>query len=315
MDIKTLQYFSAIVEAGGMSGAARRLGTSRSHISRRLKALEQDLQVQLLRRTTRRVEPTQIGWALYEHAARISQELSALQSTVDNLGRNLRGHLRLSVPSALGQQIIGPLLLEFADTYPDVTLQLTFSNRIFDLVAEEIDVAIRVTDTPPDTLVARDLGPIDCVLCASPGYLQRVGRPQNPEDLLRCDVVSVKVPDLRLPLELSDGRHSQQLTLRPRLQTEDMLFLRRAALQGLGCALLPYYAVREELNAGSLTAVLPDYRARVDAWGDHLYLLTAPNLYPTLATRALIEFLRTRLADIPLTPQHPAAGEVATIPV
>ncbi len=311
MDIKTLQHFSAIVEAGSMSGAARRLGTSRSHVSRRLKALEQDLEVQLLRRTTRRIEPTQIGWAMYEHAARISQELSALQSTVDNLGRNLRGHLRLSVPSALGQQVLGPLLLEFAEAYPDVSLQLTFSNRIFDLVAEEIDLAIRVTNTPPDTLVARDLGPIDWVLCASPAYLQRVGAPQQPEDLLRCAMVSVKVSDQRLPLELSDGKHKQVLTLRPRLQTEDMLFLRRAAEQGLGCALLPYYAVREELDSGKLQAVLPQYRARVDAWGDHLYLLTAPNLYPTLATRALIEFLRSRLADIPLTPRQPLA---ATMP-
>lgn len=313
MDIKTLQYFSAIVEAGGMSGAARRLGTSRSHISRRLKALEQDLQVQLLRRTTRRVEPTQIGWALYEHASRISQELSALQSTVDNLGRNLRGHLRISIPSALGQQVVGPLLLEFADAYPDVTLQLTFSNRIFDLVAEEIDVALRVTNTPPDTLVARDLGPVEWVLCASPDYLRRIGAPAAPEDLLRCDIVTAKVTDLRLPLELTDGKQAQQVTLRPRLQSDDMLFLRRAALQGLGCVLLPYYAVRDELNAGSLLTVLPEYRARVDAWGDHLYLLTAPNLYPTLATRALIEFLRSKLAGIPLTPQHPAAGIIATM--
>lgn len=295
MDIKTLQFLCAIVEAGSMSSAARRLGTSRSHVSRRLKALEQSIQVQLFRRSTRRVEPTQIGWALYEHAARIIQELNALQATVDDLGKNLRGHIRLSVPVALGQQVVGPLLLEFAGLYPEVSLQLTFSNRIFDLVAAEIDVAIRVTSTPPDTLVARDLGPVDWALCASPAYLQAHGTPQHPEDLLQLHMVSVNVPDQRLSLELFDGRETRKLTLRPRLQTEDMLFLKRAAMTGIGCALLPLYSVQQELDSGELLRLLPDQRVRVSAWGDHLYLLTAPNLYPTLATRTLIEFLHSRL--------------------
>ena len=295
MDIKTLQFLCAVVEAGNMSGAARRLGTSRSHVSRRLKALEQSIQVQLFRRTTRRVEPTQIGWALYEHAARISQELNALQATVDDLGKNLRGHIRLSVPVALGQQVVGPLLLEFANLYPEVSLQLTFSNRIFDLVAAEIDVAIRVTSTPPDTLVARDLGPVDWALCASPAYLRAHATPQQPEDLLQLDMVSVNVPDQRLSLELFDGHETRILTLRPRLQTEDMLFLKRAALADIGCALLPLYSVQQELDSGELLRLLPKQRVRVSAWGDQLYLLTAPNLYPTLATRTLIEFLHSRL--------------------
>ncbi len=298
MDIKTLQFLSAVVEAGSMSSAARRLGTSRSHVSRRLKALEQSMQVQLFRRTTRRVEPTQIGWALYEHAARISQELSALQATVDDLGQNLRGHIRLSVPVALGQQVVGPLLLEFAALYPEVSLQLTFSNRIFDLVAAEIDVAIRVTSTPPDTLVARDLGPVDWALCASPAYLQQHGTPQQPDDLLQLDMVSVNLPEQRLPLELFDGRQTRILTLRPRLQTEDMLFLKRAALAAIGCALLPLYSVQEELDRSELIRLLPNQRVRVSAWGDQLYLLTAPNLYPTLATRTLIEFLHSRLRSL-----------------
>ncbi|MFT6429597.1 MAG: DNA-binding transcriptional LysR family regulator [Halopseudomonas sp.] len=295
MDIKNLQFLSAVVEAGSMSAAARRLGTSRSHVSRRLKALEQSIQVQLFRRTTRRVEPTQIGWALYEHAARISQELNALQATVDDLGKNLRGHIRLSVPVALGQQVVGPLLLEFASLYPEVSLQLTFSNRIFDLVAAEIDVAIRVTTTPPDALVARDLGPVDWALCASPRYLQAHGTPQQPEDLLKIDMVSVNSHDQRLPLELFDGHETRTLMLRPRLQTEDMMFLKRATLAGIGCALLPLYSVQQELDNGELQRLLPSQRARVSAWGDHLYLLTAPNLYPTLATRTLIEFLHSRL--------------------
>ena len=303
MDIKNLQFLSAVVEAGSMSGAARRLGTSRSHVSRRLKALEQSMELQLFRRTTRRVEPTQIGWALYEHAARISQELGALQATVDDLGKNLRGHIRLSVPVALGQQIVGPLLLEFAELYPEVSLQLTFSNRIFDLVAAEIDVAIRVTSSPPEALVARDLGPVDWVLCASPAYLQKRGTPQQPDDLLALDMVSVNMPEQRLPLELFDGRQTRTLNLRPRLQTEDMPFLKRAAVAGIGCALLPRYSVQHELDQGELTALLPGYRARVSAWGDHLYLLTAPNLYPTLATRALIEFMLSRLRPRPLGEQ------------
>ncbi|PAU85770.1 LysR family transcriptional regulator [Pseudomonas sp. WN033] len=297
-DIKTLQFLLAVVEAGSMSAAARRLGTTRSYISRRIKSLEQQIQAQLFRRTTRQLEPTQIGWALHAHAVRISRELQALQATVEDLGQSLRGHIRVSMPTALGQMVIGPWLLEFGQRHPDVSLQVIFSNRITDLMAEEVDIAIRITSYPPESVVARDLGPIDWVLCAAPDYLQRQGRPNTPEQLSQHPFLTAPLSGSRLTLRLSSQAQRLDLTVTSRLQSAEVLFLKRAAISGLGCALLPAYAVSDALHDHRLDVLLDEYQIRVDDWGDRLYLITAPTLYPTPAARALIEFLRERLGSL-----------------
>lgn len=293
MNIRTLQMLVAVVESGSMSDAARRLGTSRSNISRRLKAEEQALKVQLFRRTTRRVEPTQIGWALYEHAARIGRELGALHATVEDLGRNLRGRIRISMPVALGHMTLGPLLFEFASQYPDVDLQVTFSNQIADLLAEDIDIAIRVASRPPEAYVVRDLGRVSWAICANPAYLQRNGTPQTPEQLTNARFVSPPVSPHGLTLELGHAGEQTRVRITPHLQSTDMLFLKQAALNAVGLVALPYYSVAHDLGEGKLAQVMANYSVRVEDWGDRLYLITAQNLYPTLAIRTLIDFLLT----------------------
>ncbi|HJV76394.1 MAG TPA: LysR family transcriptional regulator [Noviherbaspirillum sp.] len=297
MDIKALQFLVAVVDSGSMSAAAKRLGSTRSSVSRRLKALEQTMRVQLLRRTTRRLELTHIGWALYEHAVKITQEMAALQATVEDMGRSLRGHLRVSVPVGLGQMMLGPLLLEFCERYPEVTLQLTFSNRVFDLLAEEIDVAVRVAATPPDSYVARELAKVDWILCVSPTYLAQHGAPANPAQLSRYSVVMPPVRNNRLVLQLSDGTRNHSVELIPRLQCADLQFLKRAILAASGYGVLPHYLIRDELADGRLLQALPGYKPDTELWGDKLYLITAPNLYPTLAIRTLVEFLRAQFAE------------------
>jgi len=299
MDLNALKLFVEIVDAGSLSAAARRLNTSRSNVSQRLKLFEQAIGAQLLRRSTRRTEPTQLGYTLYEHGSNIIRELAGATAAVSTLGKSLHGHLRVSIPTALGQLHIAPLLIEFAQRYPDITLEVVFSNRIVDLMASRIDVALRVTSEPPEQYVARELGRMDWVLCASPAYVASKGAPRAPADLARHVLVTSTIDaGNRLAIRLTRQDHVSEIAVQPRIQSQSFVFLKDAVLAGLGLGVLPYYAVHRELGDGSLVRMLPEHG--VDVWGDRLFLITAPNLYPTLAARSLIEFLKTRIPQLPV---------------
>lgn len=294
MDLNALKLFVEIVDAGNLSAAARRLNTTRSNVSHRLKIFEQEIGVQVLRRSTRRMEPTQVGYALYEHGSRIVREMSAADAAVATLGKSLQGHVRVSVPTGLGQLYLGPLLLKFAQRYTDITLEVVFSNRVVDLMASEIDIALRITSAPPEQYVARELARIDWALCAAPAYLSRKGRPKTPDDLAAHDMVSPPVRrGSRLAITLQRDGRQWEVAVAPYIQSENFLFLKEAILAGLGLGLLPHYAVHEEIRSRKLLKVLPAYTA--DVWGDRLYLITAPSRYPTLAARSVMEFLKEEI--------------------
>lgn len=293
MDLNALKLLVEIVEAGNLSAAARRLNTTRSNVSHRLKAFEQAVGVQLLRRTTRRIEPTQVGYALYEHGSKIVREMEAANAAVATLGKSLSGHVRISIPTMLGQMALGGLLIEFAQSYPDISLRVVYSNRIVDLVASEIDVALRITSDPPESYVARELARIDWVLCAAPLYVQDRGLPQEPPQLFGHTFVTTAVESGKFALKLQRAGKEHVVQVLSHIQSENFLFLKDAILAGVGLGILPLYAVRDELADGRLLAAMPDYT--VEGLGNRLYLITAPNLYPTQAARTLIEYLKSRV--------------------
>ncbi len=294
MDMNALKLLVEIVDAGSLSGAARRLNTTRSNVSHRLKAFEQTIGVQLLRRTTRRIEPTQVGYALYEHGAKMVQEMEAAREVVATQGTKQRGHVRISVPAALGQMVLGPLLIRFAQQYPEISLNVVFSNRIHDLVAAEVDIALRITSDPPEAYVAHEIAAVAWTLCASPAYLKAHGTPRRASQLAQHQLVSTPEQGSR-----QGGRYRMRLRARgkeheiavpARLQSENFLFLKEALLARIGIGLLPSYVVQQEIDDGRLATVLPDHA--VDTVGDKLYMITAPNRYPTMAARTLMEFLK-----------------------
>ncbi len=208
MDLNLIQAFVDIVEAGNLAEAGRRRGVTRSQISRQLGQLEDQAGTQLLRRTTRRLEMTDSGQSLYEHGLRILQEVAAAQAEIDSLGKTLRGHVRVSVPTGLGDAFIAPLLLQFAERHPGISLRVFFANRVTDLIAAEIDVALRVTSEPPLDTVAREVCAIRWQLCASPGYLAQVPPVREPADLAACRFLCPPYTTRRFSLTL--GRDSCQ---------------------------------------------------------------------------------------------------------
>jgi DNA-binding transcriptional LysR family regulator len=200
--------------------------------------------------------------------------------------------VRLSVPSGYGQLTMSPWLLEFKRQYPAIVLDVLFENRVEDLMREEVDIAVRVLSDPPQNLVARDMGPVRFVACASREYADRVGLPQQLDDLQRTPLLTATVigKQLRLAAYLDSERH--EVLIEPTLISENFMFLREAILAGLGVGLVPDYTVRDLLDDGRVVTALDAWRLSI--FGTRMHLLYMPNRHHTRAMAAFIDFVLQR---------------------
>lgn len=292
MDVNALTLLVQILDAGNLSEAARRLKMSRANISYHLNQLERSIGQQLVRRTTRRVEPTEIGLKLYEHGLRIQNELTAAKESITTLGQTLQGRVRLSVPSGYGQLVMSPWLLDFKRQYPGIVLDVMFENRVEDLMRDEVDVAVRVLSEPPQNLVARDMGSVRYVACASRAFAEAQGLPQRLDDLRTMPLITAAVigRQLRVAAYWRDERH--EVLLEPSLISENFLFLRQAVQAGLGIGLLPDYVVQDEVDRGDIVTSLDEWRLSI--FGTHMHLLYMPNRHHTRAMATFIDFVLGR---------------------
>lgn len=298
MNLNLINMFVEIVDSHSLSAAARKLGMTRSNISHQLKLLERETGAQLLRRSTRSLELTQAGQILYDYGQRMVKDLSTARSSIDSLGQTLRGHVRISVPTGFGRMFVGAMLLEFARAHPGITLTVTFNNRIQDLIAAEVDVALKITTTPPLDCVARYICSINWKLFASTDYLQKHGPIEYPTDLEQHTLVASPYPGDRVTLKLThkqDETDTQTVTLQTTLQSEDFPFLADAVSQGMGIGLLPAYVSHTPAHL-AIQPLLLNYR--VADLGGNLYVLTLPNRYPSPSTRTLIDYLRDTIVPL-----------------
>jgi DNA-binding transcriptional LysR family regulator len=293
MDLNLLLLFAEIVETPNLSEAARRLGLSRSRVSQRLKTLERQTGAQLMRRTTRRVDLTDAGRTAYEHALRLREDANAAQAAIAGHASHPRGHVRVSVPTGLGRLVLAPVLLDFLRAQPEITLKVTFGNRIDDLVADNIDVAVRVLSKPPDTVVARELRRVAWRLCAAPEVAAAFGN-GGPAALRDLPLITPPPAGRDYPVRLARRGAAETLIVSPRLQAEDFLFLREALLAGMGVGLLPDYMADAAIADGRLARLLPEHE--VLGPGDRIYLLTTPTAHPAPAVHALSAHLRGFMA-------------------
>lgn len=294
LDLNLIHLFVTIVQSRTLSEAARRTGMTRSNASRQLKALELAMGAQLLRRTTRHMEVTEAGKLLYTHGIRMLEEADTARASIESLGKSVRGDVRIRLPTGLGHLYLTSVLLDFAKRYPDVTLRVLINDFIGDLISAEVDVALKITSTPPEDHVARKICDIFWCLCASPDFIARSGAIATLEDLAQRPLIAPASFGRRFDLKLG-MKEGPRVLLRvaPRLQSGDYPYLLEAALSSLGVALLPRYAVWRQLQAGSLQEVLPQYEP--EGVGDSVYLLTAANRFPTMATRTLMNFISEQI--------------------
>lgn len=290
-------YFTQVVDHGGFARAARALGIPKSRLSRHVMALEAQLNVRLLNRSTRRFAVTEVGQEVYRHAAAMRAEADAALEAVEFARAAPRGTIRASCPVTLAQSVLASMLPVFLAKYPAVRLQLHVSNRRVDVVREGFDVALRVRSQPSgeDGLVMRTFGRAHELLVASPAYLARAGAPASPQDLGSRETLDYGGELDRQPWELvgSDGQ-SVRAEHTPRVICHDFIVLRATVLAGLGIAKLPDSVVREDVHSGALTRVLPDWNSPQGVV--HAVFPSRRGLLP--AVRAFIDFLAERVPAV-----------------
>lgn len=289
MDINALTLLVEILDAGNLSNAARRLKMSRANVSYRLNQLEKSVGLQLVRRTTRRIEPTEVALRLVEHGRRIQHELLAAQETVATLGQALQGRVRLSVPSGYGQIVMSDWLIAFKRQYPGIVLDVVFENRVEDLLRDEVDIAVRVMAEPPQNLVARDMGAVRYVACASPGFAAEHGMPVTLDALAGAPLITATVLGRQLRIAAYLGAERHEVLLAPTLISENFLFLRQAVLAGLGVGIVPDYVIQDDLQRGAVVTTLDAYRLSI--FGTRMAMLYMPNRHHTRATATFIDFI------------------------
>jgi DNA-binding transcriptional LysR family regulator len=290
-------YFAKVVEHGGYAKAARALRIPKSRLSRHVSALESRLGVRLVNRSTRRFVVTEVGQEVFRHASAMLAEADAALEAVEFARAAPRGIVRASCPVALSQSALSIILPEFLERYPSVRVQLHVSNRRVDVLNEGFDVALRVRTQPTgeDGLIMRSFREMRELLVASPVYLERVGRPERPQQLAERETLSFAPETETQTWELSGANgESVRVEHKPRLVCHDFVVLKTAVLKGLGIALLPESVVRTELDDGSLECVLPAWNLPLGIC--HVVFPTRRGLLP--AVRAFIDFLAERLPAV-----------------
>jgi DNA-binding transcriptional LysR family regulator len=289
MDPNSLSLLVEIVEAGNLSEAARRLKMTRANVSYHLAHLERTLGLQLVRRTTRRVTPTEAGLRLVEHGRAVRQAMRAATETVETLGKTLQGRVRLSVPSGYGQLVMADWLIDFKRLHPGIVLDVMFENRVEDLLRDEVDIAVRVMSEPPQHLVARDMGAVRYVACASARYAREHGMPNELDALGASPLITAAVVgrQLRVAAYFGDERH--EVLLEPTLISENFLFLRQAILAGLGIGIVPDYVVHDDVLCGNVVTTLDAWRLSI--FGTRMVMLYMPDRHQTRAAAAFIDFV------------------------
>ncbi len=296
-DLNDLYYFVQVVDHGGFAPAGRALGMPKSRLSRRIAVLETQLGTRLIQRTTRSFVVTDIGQTYYAHCKAMLVEADAAQEAIARTHAAPCGTVRMTCPVALLDAQVGAMTAAFLLHYPQVQLQLDATNRRVDVVAEGIDVALRVRPTPLEDsdLALRVLADRQQSLVASPALFAQTGVPQTPADLaglpslaLGAQLGGPQVWDLHGP----DGAHAA-VRHQPRLVSTSMPALREAALAGVGMVQLPRMMVRAQCASGQLIHVLPDWAPRPEVI--HAVFASRRGLLP--AVRALIDFLAEAFRD------------------
>lgn len=288
--------FVAVVDEGGFAAAARRLGMTTSAVSKQIARLEARLRTRLLLRTTRRLALTEAGEVFLAHARRALDEAAAGHEAVVALGTVARGELRLNAPMSFGIRHVAPAVAAFIAAHPEMRVDMVLDDRLQDLVAGGFDLAIRVGVLGSSgTVVARRLTGSSAVLCASAGYLARRGMPVAPADLLAHDTLLYTYHAEANEWHFHGPAGPASVAVAPRLRSNNSLALRAAALADAGVLRVPAFAVGEDLAAGRLVRVLPEWQLpKLD-----IYAVFPERAYVPLKARVFVDFLRAHLGDPP----------------
>lgn len=282
-----MQTFKSVVETGSFVKAADTLNLSKAAVSRHVVDLERRLGVRLLHRTTRRISLTTEGQAFYIRCKDVLSELQDMESEMTSKQDKVSGLLRINAPFTFGIQHLAPLWGQFRETHPQVTLDVTLSDRVVDLVEEGYDLAIRIAALENSSLVSRRLASTKMTLCASPAYLKKYGKLTKPADLTSHQVIGYSYLSSKDEWHFTGPDGNVSVMTRPWMHTNNGETCKAAALAHQGIILQPRFVVGPELDAGKLVEVLPKYRSTDIG----IYAVYPTRKHLSAKVRLLIEFL------------------------
>jgi len=246
-----------VVETGSISEASRIFDVQPSSISRQLAVLEQELGVRLLNKTTRNTGLTEAGHKYYEFSQRIVSEFDQAKRVVNDLQEKPKGQLKVSMTVGFGECVVLPLISKFMSLYPDIDIKLELTERVVDLVEENIDVAIRSGRLPDSSMIAKRLADNNFLLCASRQYLASKGTPDTPEDLINHQCIRYSYSRWKDWFLMAEQR--TKLTINKAISVNSVNGQKQLVLNDTGLALMPFWAVKDELESGSICQVMPEH--------------------------------------------------------
>ena len=286
--LSEMEAFVSVVDQGGFTDAAGRLGISKSAVSKHVSALEQRLGVRLLNRTTRRVSPTEIGLTYYDRARRVLTDAAAADELVTAMQSTPRGVLNISAPLTFGLMHLKDAVNAFLHAYPDVSVNLSLDDQVIDVVADGYDLAIRVGVLLDSSLMSRKLGETQVLMVASPAYLEKHGTPERVGDLSEHKLLHYSMNThgnvWRLQGKNGEERH---IRVGGQLAANNGEMLMEAAKSGLGIGLLPDFIVGPALASGDLVSILDDQPQSEIG----IFAVYPPGRYMQPKTRAFIDHL------------------------
>lgn len=286
--LQAIRVFRHAAELGSFAEAARRTGLSPAAVSKNIRELEAHLRVRLLNRTTRRMSLTEAGGRYLEQITRVLDDLSEADNSLGPMQRMPSGLLRVSAPMAFTLTRLSDAIVGFLDRYPDLTLDLKLEDRRADLVKEGFDLAIRGSRQLEDTsLIARRLMALRHVVCASPDYFARAGRPSGPEDLRSHNCVQFTLSGHDQEWSFTREGRTMRVTVGGRYKVTTSLAVRNALLAGFGVSLIPRIYVEKDIAAGRLTTALDDWEPVETT----IYVVYPSRQYVLPKVRAFLDFL------------------------
>ncbi|WP_352972506.1 LysR family transcriptional regulator [Mesorhizobium sp. M0954] len=258
---RSMQVFVTTVQEGSMSAASGKLGMSPAMVGQHVAALEERLGTRLLNRTTRRQSLTDFGASYVEQCRDILERVAIADQDAEALQAEPRGKLKVTAPTTFGAEVLMPRLQRYRELAPDVTLDVTLTDRNVDIVDEGFDIAFRIGELPDSRLIARRLAPYRMMICAAPDYLARRGNPDHPNDLANHDAIGF-TPAARSPWKLAKGDDTVEVSPRMPITVNSGQAVRMTARAGLGLIMQPSILLSSDIQAGLLVQLFPDWHLR-----------------------------------------------------
>ncbi|MGO8916713.1 MAG: LysR family transcriptional regulator [Stellaceae bacterium] len=294
--LTSLEVFVKVVESQSFAAAAREVGLSPAMVSKHIQALEERLGARLLNRTTRRLSLTEVGRGYFERARQLLTELEEADRAASDLQAAPRGLLKMNAPFSFGIRHVGPAVAAYLAAYPEVSIDISLNDRYVDILAEGVDLALRIGRLADSSLIARRLAPIRLVVCAAPAYLERHGTPRTPQDLAAHNCLlytyASTVDEWRF---IGPGGEDAVVRVSGHLLANNGDIIVAAALDGLGIALAPTFMAGEHVQAAKLVTLLPGYAAPEGA----LYAVYPPGRHLSPKLRSFVDFLVQRFGEEP----------------